>query len=352
MRKIIGGLFSIAFIFSTAMSVMAQWQQQSSGTNADFRGLCAVSAQVAWASGTKGSFVKTTDGGNTWQAGQVSGAEALDFRDIDAFDAKTAYILSIGNGESSRIYKTTDGGTSWSLQFKNSQQEAFFDAMAFWDANHGIAMSDPVNGKFLLITTDDGGKNWKPVAPENLPPAVQGEGGFAASGTCITVEGKTNVWFASGGTAARVFRSTDRGRTWAVSDTPIISGAAAAGIFSIAFQDAKNGIIVGGTYNKPEEAEKGMAVTTDGGKTWKLAGNAKGFRSGAAYVKTAQGAMIIAVGTSGSDYSANNGAQWLSLDKENYNSVSVSKDSKAIWAAGPKGRIAKLAADVRIKKSK
>jgi photosystem II stability/assembly factor-like uncharacterized protein len=342
MRKTIRGLFCIAFSLLATMSVSAQWRQQTSGTDADFRGLCAVSPQVAWASGTKGSFVKTTDGGNTWQVGKVSGAETLDFRDIDAFDAKTAYLLSIGNGESSRIYKTTDGGTSWSLQFKNTIQDAFFDAMAFWDADHGIAMSDPVNGKFLLITTDDGGRSWKPVAPENLPPAVQGEGGFAASGTCITVQGKNNVWFATGGTAARVFRSTDRGRTWAVSNTPVISGAAAAGIFSIAFKDAKNGIIVGGTYNKPDEAEKSVAVTTDGGETWKPAGNAKGFRSCAAYVKTAQGSMIVAVGTTGSDSSINDGAEWVGLDKENYNSVSFVKGTNIGWAVGPKGRVAKF----------
>jgi photosystem II stability/assembly factor-like uncharacterized protein len=320
----------------------AQWQQQTSGTNADFRGLSAVSAKVAWASGTKGTFVRTTDGGNTWQVGKVSGAEGLDFRDIDAFDANTAYVLSIGNGESSRIYKTTDGGKNWSLQFKNTDKTAFFDAMAFWDANHGIAMSDPVNGKFLIITTDDGGKNWQPVASENMPPAVQGEGGFAASGSCITVEGKTNVWLASGGTAARVFRSSDRGRTWSVSDTPIVSGVAAAGIFSIAFKDARNGIIVGGTYDKPNEADKSVAVTTDGGKTWTLAGNAKGFRSGVSYAKTARGLIAVAVGTTGSDYSKDNGKAWVELDKENYNSVSFVKNTHVGWAAGPRGRVAKF----------
>jgi photosystem II stability/assembly factor-like uncharacterized protein len=342
MKKTFRGLLCIAFIFATAMLARAQWLQQTSGTTADFRGLCAVDGKIAWASGSKGSFVKTTDGGNTWQAGKVSGAEAMDFRDVDAFDANTAYLLSIGNGESSRIYKTTDGGSNWSLQFKNTEKEAFFDAMAFWDANHGIAMSDPVNGKFIIITTDDGGKNWKPVAPENLPPAVQGEGGFAASGTCITIQGKNHVWFATGGAAARVFRSTDRGRTWAVSDTPIVSGVAAAGIFSIAFKDPKNGVIVGGTYDKPKEAGKSVAITADGGKTWKLAGDAKGFRSGVSYARVGREMLLIAVGTSGSDYSKDNGANWVEMDKENYNSVSFVKNTQIGWAAGPRGRVAKF----------
>jgi photosystem II stability/assembly factor-like uncharacterized protein len=344
MRKLIDGFCCIAFVLSAVMIANAQWQQQPSGTQAGFRGLCAVSAKVAWASGTNGTFVKTIDGGNRWEVGKVSGAEALDFRDVDAFDANTAYLLSIGNGESSRIYKTVDGGKNWSLQFKNTEKQAFFDAMAFWDASHGIAMSDPVNGKFLLITTDDGGKTWKPVSEESLPPAVDGEGGFAASGTCITVQGKSNVWFATGGKAARVFRSTDLGRSWAVADTPIVSGVAAAGIFSIAFKDARNGIIVGGTYDKPNEAEKSVAITTDGGRSWKLVANAKGFRSCVSYANNGKKALIVAVGTSGSEYSTNNGAEWLGLDKENYNSVSFVRNTNIGWAAGPGGRIAKYMA--------
>jgi photosystem II stability/assembly factor-like uncharacterized protein len=311
---------------------------------------------IAMSDPVNGKFVliTTDDGGKTWEAGKVPDADNLDFRDVNAFNANIAYLLSIGNGESSRIYKTTDGGKSWTLQFKNTDKQAFFDAMAFWDVNHGIAMSDPVNGKFVLITTDDGGKNWKPIPPERIPAALPGEGGFAASGTCITIQGKNNVWFASGGgSTARVYHSTDRGQTWAVADTPIVAGSAAAGIFSITFEDEKRGIIVGGDYQKPNAGERTVAVTADGGRTWTLAANANGYRSGVAYAKSKGSLMIIAVGTSGSDMMLTNGASWVSLDKENYNSVSATKDGSAIWAAGPKGRIAKyMQSDGNGKKSR
>lgn len=341
MKKTIFYSLCLFSVFSMTIPAQAQWQQQTSGTTADFRGLSAVSRNVAWASGTKGTVVRTTDGGKNWQVIQVPDAANLDFRDVDAFDADTAYILSIGNGEASRIYKTTDGGRSWALQFKNATPEAFFDAMAFWDARRGIAFSDPVNGKFVVITTDDGGKSWQQTPPEKLPPALQGEGGFAASGTCIAVEGKSNVWFASGGAAtARVYRSTDAGKSWAVADTPIAAGVASAGIFSVAFQDAKNGIIVGGDYRQPANAVKSVAVTGDGGRTWRLATDASGFRSAVAYTKGAGGKLLV-VGTSGSDVSADHGATWTNLDKENYNALSVAKDG-AVWAAGPKGRLARL----------
>ncbi|HVG22420.1 MAG TPA: glycosyl hydrolase [Blastocatellia bacterium] len=340
--KLIAAGFLFISISVAGGTAHAQWRAQSSGTSADFRGLSAVSDAVAWASGTGGTFARTTDGGATWHAGTVPGAESLDFRDVDAFDANTAYLLSIGKGDSSRVYKTTDGGKLWRLQFTNSNPDAFFDAMAFWDRDHGIAFSDPVGGRFLVITTDDGGATWNQVPAENTPAAITGESAFAASGSCITVQGKNNVWFATGGAAARVFRSTDRGRTWAVARTQIISGVESAGIFSIAFKGAANGVVVGGDYKKPNEAKGGVAATTDGGRTWKLVAlsNPAGYRSSVAYVPGGVGSTLVAVGTSGSDISVDGGVNWTSLDKENYNSVSF---AGSVWAAGPAGRIAKLA---------
>src|SRR5947209_8057101 len=138
----------------------AQWQQQTINSDADFRGVCAVSARVAWVSGTKGTYGRTTDGGKSWLVGTVPGAATLDFRDVEAFGEGTAYLLSAGPGDASRIYKTTDEGKTWTLQFQNAEREAFFDALAFWDEKNGIALSDPVQGQFPLIVTDDGGAHW------------------------------------------------------------------------------------------------------------------------------------------------------------------------------------------------
>ena len=328
----------IAACLLVATIAQAQWKQQSINTDASFRGLSAVNENVAWVSGTKGTVGRTIDGGKTWEVIRVPEAEQLDFRDIEAFSANIAYILSIGNGEASRIYKTTDGGKTWKLQFKNAQPEAFFDAMAFWDEQHGIAMSDPVDGRFLLISTDDGGAHWNPIPPAQIPLALKGEGGFAASGTCLVTQGKSNVWLASGGAAtARVYRSTNRGKTWTVHETPILAGLASAGIFSAHFKDSRNGMIVGGDYSKPNEVGKTVALTNDGGQTWKLMSSNLPFRSGVFFVK----GKWIAVGTSGSDISSDNGASWQKLDSENYNAVSFTKSGVG-WAAGPKGRIAKF----------
>jgi len=323
---------------------LAQWTPQQSGTTARFRGVSAVNRTAAWASGAGGTYARTTDGGATWQAAVMPGAAQLDFRDVQAVDPNTAYLLSIGPGEASRIYKTTDGGRGWTLQFTNNTPKAFFDAFAFWDARTGIAMSDPVDGRFILIKTTDGGATWKELPRENSPQAIEGDGGFAASGTCIAVQGKKNVWFGSGGGAtARVFRSTDGGDTWNAAATPITAGNDSSGIFSIAFKDAKNGVIVGGDYRKENEAGNGVATTTDGGATWTLAKGPRpsGFRSAVAYVPGTRGPMLVAVGPSGSDYSVDNGASWVSLGSMGFHAVSFARSGA--WAVGEGGRVAKYA---------
>src|SRR5277367_4996681 len=215
-------------LLTTALSAQNPTIQKSNSTE-NLRGISVLANGVAWASGTHGTYLRTTDGGNSWQAAQVPGAEALDFRDVEAFSADLAYLLSAGPGEQSRIYKTTDAGKDWTLQFTNKNPKGFFDCMAFWDRDHGIAVGDPVADssgrlKFELISTEDGGKNWTAIGPDSLPPAIEGEGSFAASGTCIAVQASANVWFATGGKVARVFRSTDVGKTWSVADTPITHG--------------------------------------------------------------------------------------------------------------------------------
>ena len=334
---------ALLFILAIPFLAAPQWTLQTSGIKARLRGVSAVNERVAWASGAGSTVLRTTDGGATWKKLTVT-ADNLDFRDIDAVDARTAYVLSIGNGPASRIYKTNDAGVTWTLQFKNDDPKAFYDAMSFWDPTHGIVFGDSIDGKFCIRTTEDGGRTWVRVPANALPPALENEGAFAASGTNIAVFGKSHAWIATGaGARARVLRTADRGRTWTIAETPLIAGPS-AGIFSITFRDLKHGVIVGGDYKKESEAVDNLAVTADGGISWTLRKGLSGFRSVVAYVPGAKTATIVAVGPSGSDYSTDAGRTWTALTGPGFDTLSFARSTvrPVAFAAGADGRIGKL----------
>jgi photosystem II stability/assembly factor-like uncharacterized protein len=337
----------------TATAARAQWVPQQSGTDAEFRGLVALSPSVVWASGTRNRVVHSTDGGRTWKLDSIPTGSTLDLRAIAASSATVAWSLSAGPAEQgqAQIFHTEDGAR-WSKQFETTQQGVFLDALAFWDAQHGIALSDPVGGQLFILATDDGGKTWARVAAMGATAVLPGEAAFAASGTCLTVQGESNVWIGTGGgPRARVFRSSDRGRSWTVADTPIHAGNSAAGIFSVAFADAEHGVAVGGEYTKPKQAFDNVAVTSDGGRTWRLAHGPlpPGYMSAVAYVPATNGRSLVAVGLAGTATSTDGGEGWAMIDTVAYNSVAFASRSDG-WAAGPKGRIAKWAPTPRTTK--
>jgi photosystem II stability/assembly factor-like uncharacterized protein len=317
-----------------------EWQAQPSGVTARLRGISAVSERVAWASGANGTVLRTTDGGATWRPRPVPGAEKLDFRDVDAVSESVAYALSIGPGEASRIYKTTDGGEQWRLQFANTDPKVFLDAMAFWDTDRGIAFSDAVDGQFVILTTSNGGSTWNRIESARLPSALPGEGAFAASGTNVALYGGHDVWI--GTTAGRVLRSSDGGRTWTIAATPLRAGDS-AGIFSIAFRDALHGVVVGGDYRKEREAIDNVAVTSDGGGTWKpvKAQGLSGFRSVVAWVP-GMARSLVAVGPSGVDWSSDEGRSWAPIAGDGFDTLGFAGPSRTGWAAGERGHISKV----------
>ena len=317
------------------------WHDTPTGTTAHLRGVSAVSATTAWASGYVGTVIRTLDRGATWEQVGPPGTQTLQFRDVEAFDADHAAILSVGAAPTDfRIYVTADGGRHWTLSFVNTEPTAFYDCMTFFDRKRGLALSDPPDGrKFRIIATDDGGYTWHVVSPAGMPDALPGEAAFAASGECITTDHGHTAWFGTGGSAqARVFRSADRGLTWTVSATPILSGPT-SGINALAFNGQQRGLAVGGDFLAPTASPDNFASTRDGGRSWALVpGAPPEYRSGVSWV---DGHTAVAVGISGSDVSTDGGNTWTRFDNGSLDTVDCASPV-ACWAAGANGRAAYL----------
>jgi photosystem II stability/assembly factor-like uncharacterized protein len=320
-------------------------EHQPSGTTVLLQAVSAVDERVVWVSGHGGTVVMTADGGRTWRAGVVPGADTLQFRDVHGVSATSAYLLSAGAGTLSRIYRTEDGGRSWALQFVNEEPEAFFDCMDFWDPARGLAFSDAVRGRFVIMRTVDGGASWVPLRAESVPVALPGEGAFAASGTCVVVRPPGYAWIGTGaGGEARVLRSADQGDTWSVGTTPLVRGSPTSGIVSLAFWDSLHGIAAGGELSDPERYADNVAVTADGGRTWTLGGHPPftGAVYGVAHVPGTAGPVVVAVGPKGAAYSTDGGISWRSLSSNNYWGLGFAEGGVG-WLVGPRGRITRVA---------
>lgn len=332
---------------------------QTSGTTQLLISVSPVNERVVWASGTGGTYVVTTDGGKHWKAAVVPGAEALQFRDVYAVSDKVAYLMSIGNNTTDfRIYKTLDGGANWTIEFTNQTVNAFYDCFGFWTPRRGIAHSDSVNGVFPELRTTNG-KTWNSIAA-NMPPALPGEASFAASGTCVTTEGESNAWVATGGsTTSRILATRDGGNTWNAYDTPLVSSPS-AGAISVAFRDRFHGVVGGGDLAVNTSAD--MATSDDGGRTWTLTSTPpvqgsifclayiQGMRHGNdegvddehdhAVVITAETAPNFTSGSAA--WTPDEGRTWFQIPGASGYWAVAFADPKAGWFVGNNGQILKI----------
>lgn len=314
----------------TALPDTPRIQLLTSGTETSLRGLSVVSDKVIWVSGSKGKVGRSLDGGVTWQWTTVPGFEKRDFRDIEAFDEKTAVIIAIA--EPANILRTTDGGATWTTVFTDTTKGMFLDAMAFADEKKGIVVGDPVNGNIYLATTKDGGQSWAPLTAVTIP-SKDGEGFFAASGTNIVYQKNGLFSAVSGG---KIARFVDPRNTFTLD---ITQGREMTGPNSLAIR-GRRAAIVAGDYENNKDTTKNCLISTDGMKTWQApVKGPKGYRSCVIYLDDL---TLLTCGTAGIDISHDGGQNWHFISPEAYHVCQKAKKGKAVFLAGGNGRIAKL----------
>jgi len=307
-------------------------------TEASIRAIHVVDENVVWASGSEGTYLLTTDNGNSWKTGQVQGAEDDDFRSIYAWDSQHALVFGVSTP--GRGYYTATSGEDWEVVYENDSRGIFFNTLKFADIYRGLAISDAIDSVPFVIKTVNGGISWERVT--GLPVLREKEFHFAASNSCIEYLPSGRIWIITGGGDARVFHSGDDGLNWNVVETDITHRSGSSGIFSVSFADDKRGVIVGGTYDNPALNDSIAAYTTDGGMTWinseKMPAE---YRSCALWLNGNRD-IVLAVGKTGWDYSSDDGRNWKFLSDSGYYTARPVPGTMSGFAAGSDGRIARF----------
>jgi len=343
---------------------------------AGLRGIDSVDGTVAWASGSEGTILKTTDGGAHWQKCAIPDADkdgaTLDYRGVQAFDAKTAFVMSSGKGRLSRLYKTTDGCKTWKLVFKNPDKNGFWDAISFQQRHQysqgrkipgwldGWLLGDPVDGRFSLFRTPNSGKDWYKQKNDSLRADPSKQGAFAASNSSLLVDSGSPEFASGGSGGAELYSQTTiticvddclhadmnlngKDDKWLVQSVPIGHNTESSGIFSIAarsqprspYRDYYALVAVGGDYTKPNDPVGTAAWSSDGGTHWTASTiPPHGYRSTVQWSESLK--LWITAGANGSDISRDDGRTWQPLDDGNWNALSLP------FIVGPKGRVGRL----------
>lgn len=385
-------LIILGLCFSYAVHASCQFEMQHSGTTANLRGIESVANGVAWASGTSGTVLRTVNGGQTWEHCAVPpDGENLDFRAVQAFDSKTAIVMSSGKGDLSRLYKTTDGCQTWKLVFTNPDQTGFFDALRFLSIEHatnhqlsvdyakGTLLGDPVNGEFAIFQSFDGGTSWVRREAKKRSskgggcqidtfPAIQGETVFAASNEALINFHPYLFFFVTGGMKSRLAYVDHFDLDFSFCherakyhDLPLKQGSASGGAFAVAVDyTGEPGpyeiMVVGGDYQNPNSNEGTSALISPEGSVHSLFPSRirittpvtppHGYRSAVAY--DAASKTWITIGPNGTDISTDAGKNWRALKPGITDAADADKNWNALslpFVVGAKGRIGLLRED-------
>lgn len=300
----------------------------------NIRAIEVVSDQEIWFAANRGR-IGVYNGRELAQIALHHNDSLLHFRSI-AHNGIHAFALTIDRP--ALLYRLTYDGKqiiNAELVYKEDAPKVFYDAIGFWNQKEGIAVGDPTEDCLSVIITRDAGATWQKLACEQLPSSIDGEALFAASNSSLALFGDQAL-IGSGGTAARVFKTTDKGKSWSVVPTPITQGASMQGIFSVAVYNQDIAALFGGDWDQQENNANNKAVTLDGGQKWELLSpeQGPGYRSCVRFVPGAKGRSLVAVGTRGISVSYDQGHNWTPLSDTSLYTLRFVNDTLA-YGGGP-----------------
>jgi photosystem II stability/assembly factor-like uncharacterized protein len=341
----ISKIFFICAVFMcTGLSAQYQMKTLTSQKGISVRSLSVPSEKVIWASASKGMVAKSINEGASFEWMQVKGYEKRDFRAMHAWNDQEAIIVAVASP--AIILKTMDGGASWDKVYENNDTSMFLDAIHFSDNNSGTVIGDPIDGHLFILTTNNKGTTWDKMPNDFFKSTLNnGEAFFASSNSNLIHLGKVLV-FVTGGLSSRIWIN---GMAEAM---PMMQGTSSTGANSIAVSpNGSKVVVVGGDFSNDTIANQNIVgyqiYQTRKSNLKKLSttqfilkkinvSNPKGYKSSVEFIDNNR---LITCGTSGVDFSKDNGASWETISKASFHIAKKHPTKRGAYLAGSGGRI-------------
>jgi photosystem II stability/assembly factor-like uncharacterized protein len=308
-------------------------------TDALIIGLQSFNDSIVWASGTYSTLLKSTNAGKDWQVFTYPKVDSLQFRDVHPISDKEAIVLSAGEGELSQIFYFHEN-SGWSKVFQMENEQGFIDAVQFWENGQGLVYGDAIDSLAYILKTTDFGRSWTRIP--TAPMANEGEGGFASSGSNILTGEEGKAWIATGANgSARVFYTTDYGRSWEVKSTPMMTGEF-AGLTSIKKTNDKLWI-TGGDLAITDQQLENIFYSESNGEKWEALPQHQtaGSFYGMAVTHYLENEFILVCGPKGAEIWLGDQQKWQTLSEEDIWTATFI-DSRTALMAGRNGKMFKV----------
>jgi photosystem II stability/assembly factor-like uncharacterized protein len=249
------GLSRVSVAVEAHTARMSAVSKQRSGVSAELYGVSFSNGKAGWAVGTRGTVVRTTNGGVGWKRLR-SGVSAATLTAVDSFGTGRVWAIS----DRGDMLRSTSGGASWSRGRWSGRYAARLYALDFVSGTRGWVAgmeTRPIlqNSCAMTIATSNGGGRWTsvgmPLDPESRLGMVCVSVDFVSARTGYSVIQNQDG-------ESRVYRSDDGGATWTEA-LPTVSDT----LNDVSFSDADRGWAAG--WNSDGAV---LFHTEDGGATW------------------------------------------------------------------------------------
>jgi photosystem II stability/assembly factor-like uncharacterized protein len=246
MKKFISNL--LFTLLATSLSAQITWHPISAPTQTQLNCISFGTNQVGFIGGNDSVFMKSIDGGKTWNRLALSIAFTTNMRNVIALqflDAQNGYILV---GPYGGLYSTSDGGVTWISEQPNQTNMCFKSSLYFRNAQNGFVGGSMCFQGATIANLTNG--IWDTVAVV---------GGWDASQQIQAFDFRNNLLGLAVGSQSTIFRTTDGGATW----DSVYASPDTLNLTDVAFI---NDTLVYATY--ATTGLEGALVSFDGGLTW------------------------------------------------------------------------------------